>query len=261
MIKFLRIFRQKLIDESKVRRYFFYAFGEILLVMVGIILAIQFDNWNSRRLEIKKEIWYLNNIADDMFYQEEELKYIKTFYEKSIKDGLYILSETAKTNDFSKIDSLDAKINSLLISTTIPNINNTYQEMISSGKQSLIENKDLSSNIIDFYLLTQETESSVQSNINNVYYQDIFPVLLKYSQVSLNDMELPDDHEILLYPDKELSTYIFNELKKPKNKLALLNAIKNKVLIMEDHLSRVILVLEETDKMVSEIEAEIEKLK
>ena len=67
-----------------------------------------------------------------------------------------------------------------------------------------------------------------------VYYQDIFPVLLKYSQVSLSDMDLSENHEILLNPDKELSQYIFNELKKPKNKLALLNAIKNKVLIMEE---------------------------
>lgn len=46
MIKFFRHIRQKLISEGKTRKYFQYAIGEILLVMIGILLAIQVNNWN-----------------------------------------------------------------------------------------------------------------------------------------------------------------------------------------------------------------------
>ena len=49
MIKFLRRIRQKLITENKFSKYLLYAVGQILLVMVGILLALQVNNWNEDR--------------------------------------------------------------------------------------------------------------------------------------------------------------------------------------------------------------------
>ena len=48
MLKFFRRIRRKLIDEGNLKRYIIYAVGEILLVMIGILLALQVNNWNSR---------------------------------------------------------------------------------------------------------------------------------------------------------------------------------------------------------------------
>lgn len=57
MIKFFRKIRQKLLFESKFRKYLVYAIGEIILVMIGILLAIQANQWkqsvNQRKLEVK----------------------------------------------------------------------------------------------------------------------------------------------------------------------------------------------------------------
>ena len=50
MIKFFRRIRQKLIDEGNLKGYVFYAFGEILLVVIGIVIALQIDNWNENRI-------------------------------------------------------------------------------------------------------------------------------------------------------------------------------------------------------------------
>jgi len=56
MIKFFRKIRQKLLSENKFSKYLLYAIGEITLVMVGILLALQVNNWNELRIQRQKEI-------------------------------------------------------------------------------------------------------------------------------------------------------------------------------------------------------------
>jgi hypothetical protein len=48
MIKFFRKIREKLVTEYKFSKYALYAIGEILLVVVGILIALQINNWNDR---------------------------------------------------------------------------------------------------------------------------------------------------------------------------------------------------------------------
>ena len=55
MIKFFRHIRQNLLMENKTSRYFKYAIGEIILVVIGILIALQINNWNEKR-KIEKEI-------------------------------------------------------------------------------------------------------------------------------------------------------------------------------------------------------------
>ena len=59
MLKFFRTIRQNLIDQNKTSKYFKYAIGEIVLVMVGILLALQVNNWNESRKEhiLEKKIY------------------------------------------------------------------------------------------------------------------------------------------------------------------------------------------------------------
>ena len=58
MIKLFRKFRQNLIFEGKNGRYLKYAFGEVILVVIGILIALQINNWNDNRKDriIEKEI-------------------------------------------------------------------------------------------------------------------------------------------------------------------------------------------------------------
>lgn len=54
MLRFFRQIRQRLLTENKFNRYLLYAFGEILLVVLGILIAIQIDNWNEERIRRTK---------------------------------------------------------------------------------------------------------------------------------------------------------------------------------------------------------------
>jgi hypothetical protein len=54
MIKFFRKIRQNLLSEGKTGKYFKYAIGEIILVVIGILIALQVNNWNENRLQNQK---------------------------------------------------------------------------------------------------------------------------------------------------------------------------------------------------------------
>lgn len=59
MIKFFRKIRQNLVMENKTSKHFKYAIGEIVLVVIGILIALQINNWNSNRIQ-KANQWQLS---------------------------------------------------------------------------------------------------------------------------------------------------------------------------------------------------------
>jgi hypothetical protein len=66
MLRFFRNIRQKLIEQENVRKYMWYALGEILLVMIGILLALQINNWNEQRKQEQEVIRVLTDFADNI---------------------------------------------------------------------------------------------------------------------------------------------------------------------------------------------------
>ena len=70
MLRFLRQLRQSKLSGNQFLKYFLYALGEILLVVIGILLALQIDAWNNDRIQKKKELIYLKeirlNLQDDL---------------------------------------------------------------------------------------------------------------------------------------------------------------------------------------------------
>lgn len=83
MLKFFRSIRKKLVEQNKIRSYLLYALGEILLVVLGILIALQVNNWNEERKmderfrfglqelhsEIQATAFYSGSISDKMSYQ------------------------------------------------------------------------------------------------------------------------------------------------------------------------------------------------
>lgn len=257
MIHLFRRIRHQLLKDNRLCKYLVYAIGEIFLVVIGIVLALQFSNWNQKRTEVKKEIWYLDNIANDMFNQKQGLLNLKEYYIEESLVAKNILLEFSKNMSYANVDSLSFKLNQLMLSYTYPNIDNTYRELLSSGQVSLIENNDLISEIIDFYLFTDELKINFKTNQNQVFYGEVYTTLNKYAAIDLSE----HDDKNLLFEDKEVTTYIVNQLKQPKNRLELTNAIKNKIIIISDYLINVNESIEFVDKMIKAIDDEIDLLK
>ena len=66
MIKFFRKIRQNLLIEGKTGQYFKYAIGEIVLVVIGILIALQINHWNEAQKNKKTEIDYLRSLLSDL---------------------------------------------------------------------------------------------------------------------------------------------------------------------------------------------------
>ncbi|WP_282136187.1 DUF6090 family protein [Seonamhaeicola maritimus] len=66
MIKFFRKIRQELLNQGKTIKYFKYAIGEIILVVIGILIALQINNWNEIKIENTLEIKLLKEISDNL---------------------------------------------------------------------------------------------------------------------------------------------------------------------------------------------------
>ena len=73
MIKFFRNIRKTLIEQNKMGKYLKYAIGEILLVVIGILIALQVNNWNESRKERLAEQKILKEILIDLEFSKEDL--------------------------------------------------------------------------------------------------------------------------------------------------------------------------------------------
>ena len=95
MIKFFRKIRQNLLSEGKTGRYFKYAIGEIVLVVIGILIALQINNWNEQRKQNRNLRELYSNLlldikADSVSYGKnlKELKGIDFLHEQLYKTGV-----------------------------------------------------------------------------------------------------------------------------------------------------------------------------
>jgi hypothetical protein len=70
LFRFFRSLRQSLIGKNQSGKYLKYALGEIVLVVIGILIALQINTWNEGLVNKKKEKEYLNNLIEDLKTQE-----------------------------------------------------------------------------------------------------------------------------------------------------------------------------------------------
>ena len=113
MIKFFRNIRRSLLNENKMGKYFKYAIGEIILVVIGILIALQVNNWNQSNQQKVIEQTYLKNLLNDLKDQkasiERQLNEEQGFFEASgyiIKDFEKNKALTLDSTFFSKASGL-----------------------------------------------------------------------------------------------------------------------------------------------------------
>jgi hypothetical protein len=143
MLTFFRRIRKGLLDGGRASKYLIYAIGEILLVMVGILLALQVNNWNSKRLGANEEIRILTSLHEELIVNRTIIADKELWY----KD-----QKSAISSIFSEASSQQAHLSNLDIDTLLGKIswwNPTNIEMsaadmiILGGKLPLISNEDL----------------------------------------------------------------------------------------------------------------------
>ena len=100
MIKFFRQIRYQLMEEKKVSGYLKYAIGEIILVVIGILIALQINNWNQERINRKRERSYLIELKESLQSDKLQIQQVLNFNvaKDSIIVNLMRIFESRLTN-------------------------------------------------------------------------------------------------------------------------------------------------------------------
>ena len=136
-------------ETGKTTKYFKYAIGEIILVVIGILIALQINNWNEYRKERLKEQTYLTRLKEDLISDKKVIELNKAFYQDVFMAGSLVLSQAEGDIIASKWDILTAYFHASQIWPMLMQ-SSTYEELKSSGELSLIRNITLR-NRLPFY--------------------------------------------------------------------------------------------------------------
>lgn len=98
MPRFFNRIRKQLARENKFFQYSRYAIGEIVLVVIGILLALQINTWNQGRISRVEEQKYLKRLRQDLRRDVDQLEEIRRNYETRLILGLEILDSLGKNN-------------------------------------------------------------------------------------------------------------------------------------------------------------------
>ena len=136
MIKFYRRIRYDLMEKNKTGKYFKYAIGEIILVVIGILIALQINNWNESRIDRISEQAILKQLQSEFksnLKQLDEKIGIRSYIMNSAIQLLSNIDDTAIRN----VDSIEMHIAKTIPYTTFDPIIN---DLATSGNLRLIRN-------------------------------------------------------------------------------------------------------------------------
>ena len=158
MIKFFRKIRYELMEKNKTGKYLKYALGEIVLVVIGILIALQINNWNENRKETNFEQKILKELNSDFFYNKSELhrNITKATALAHNSDSLLALFNLPKNEvDPNKFFKYMRKLGGY--STFNPS-NGALNTLISSGKLYIIKNDSLRKHLTRWSGILEDTK-------------------------------------------------------------------------------------------------------
>ncbi len=203
MIKFFRHIRRSLIQENKMGKYFKYAIGEILLVVIGILIALQINNWNTDRIAINQEKVLLQNVLENL---ETDAKSIRDMI--SVTDNILEVQQNLILVSQSQLEA-DQVGNIDLIRMSEPNQFITRKNNPDLANQ--LRDDILKKMVLDYYLNIEVSEKAIKDN-NDIIEQMVRPFLAEHLLLNYGNQLEKDLSNLNLIND----TRFFEAFKKEK---------------------------------------------
>lgn len=205
MIKLFRNVRQRLLRENRFTRYLIYAIGEIILVVIGIMIAIQLnDRYNQKQLEKQNQVYIQKMIGDlEVTNERFDLLLNKTdtqwpSFRQAVKNADTLLKLSYKgftKDDFEFIMNTNPFQGGSLLNVT----NKTYQELLNTGKLYSLGSDSLTTAIVRYYTNVEREEVYNKLNRDEIWQglrqSEIFFFNMKIDyqmngdQINLNDYD------------------------------------------------------------------------
>ncbi len=178
MIQFFRKIRQQLLTENKIGKYLTYASGEIALVMIGILLALQVNNWNEDRKNTITEKETLASLRSDLTSALLQLD-IKLDQNKNYRTKDSILLDIINFKKDVGQDSLQQLALGHIWSPGFDPELGTLNEILNTGKMEIIKDKTLRKHISSWNKYMDEL-MEVDENLKHLDLQVKKPIYYKY---------------------------------------------------------------------------------
>ncbi|MBN2769230.1 MAG: hypothetical protein JXR90_00890 [Spirochaetes bacterium] len=180
-MKVFRKQRQQLAADNNVIKYLRYAIGEILLVVIGILIALQVNNWNQDYKNARQELFYLQklqeNIAEDTSLFKERIN--------EINEAQEALKTIAMEMRNPSLKSFSIDISGPLTYTYGISLENaTWKNLMSTGKIDLIENKNLVDTLYSYYNHFSNNGNAQNQAVIDYTRNTVGPFLMKFDDIS-----------------------------------------------------------------------------
>ncbi len=257
MIKFFRRIRQNLLMENKTGKYFKYAIGEIVLVVIGILIALQINTWNGNRKASKLEQSYYCLLLDDIALDKEQITALLENNKKRIESSNRAIAIIQGENlNLTALGIESALARRDLGESFIPN-SSTYDDIKSSGNINTLKNNQIRKALNQYFKKVAGFNTTMIANLSIVTNRltqtadwfntgtlhqsiEVFPKEIQ-DQLSIDlPQKIADETRSRLYEDlvmegvmlrrrSELLQFIENEVDIMKSKLTKQCELKNKL--------------------------------
>src|SRR6056297_896564 len=198
MITLFRRIRQKLIDSGSITKYLLYAVGEILLVVIGILIALQVNNWNENRKLSDERVKLIQSIESDFETNRTRLTQTVDFYDE-MNQALTRFQRLSDSDNLQlQKDSLQYYASFAFEHMEIEPAMSAYHTAVSSGKLDLLNNNELVELFTEFLAKFADFKLHMDISGNIVYSGSIWDVR----------RELGTIHQICCTLDTEREYYI-----------------------------------------------------
>ena len=252
MLRFFRQIRQRLLTDNKFSKYLLYAVGEILLVVIGILIALWVNDWNENKKNTAEARFQILKLKDNLRVDKVHLKDVISENTHILEDLIFcakVLSNdtTATKSEFSE------RFQHMSVTLNFIPIRGAFEGLISSGRIQLISNQSLLDNLLTYYNTSSYVswDSAIKDYARNV----ISPYLMNFDHLP-NITAQGDgpgftqfDISKFSVPGKTTADY--------KNDQFILNALRLKIHLFEGQRLQYEILLKEIDVLIDNLDAEL----
>ena len=164
--------------ENKTGKYFKYAIGEIVLVVIGILIALSINNWNENRLEKIEEHSFLSNLRNEFSQNKKALKTVLEMFDRSLKADFIIMDLFGQNREELKRINTDSILSHSYYYEKFNSSENALSGLIQSGKLQLLQNEKLKYLLYDWSRTILSAEGLFE-DLDVKIENDVTPYLTK----------------------------------------------------------------------------------
>ena len=186
MIKFFRKIRQQLLVENKTGKYLSYAIGEIVLVVIGILIALQINDWNQHRLNKIEKREILSRLHIEFKANKEVLNQYRIVENKAINSSEALINLIGVSKEELSKHNLDSLLFESFPSNELAFADNAVKNLVQNGRLNLFKDEAIT-NLLNQWNSLSEIRKIRFEKLDSWNNEQFIPYLLSY--ISMKEMD------------------------------------------------------------------------